>query len=69
MIRKRPLSEIEKEVSFLYSLFMKTDYMIRLQMCGFTRLEAIMILDELSEDGEETLECYVEAVERERKDV
>lgn len=43
--------------------------MIRLQMCGFTRLEAIMILDELSEEGEETLECYVEAVEKEQKDV
>lgn len=46
---------------------MNTDYMIRLQMCGYSRIEAIMILDELEEDGEDLIAAYVEAVEKEKK--
>ncbi len=47
---------------------MNTEYLIALQMCGFTRLEAILLIDELLEDGVEVLESFIESAER-TKDV
>ena len=48
---------------------MNTDYLVRLQMCGYSRIEAILILDEISEDGEEVVENFLNATEREVRNV
>ena len=69
MIQKRYIHDIVDVSLFLYSLGMNTDYMIRLQMCGFTRLEAIILMDELIDDGEEVVETIIKAMEKEKRDV
>ena len=54
-------------VYFLYTKIMNTDLLIRLQMCGYSRLEAIILLDELVEDG--IAEEIVTAIEQEQNSV
>ena len=40
---------------------MNTDYLIDLQMLGMSRIEAILLLDELLDDGEDVLRNYIMA--------
>ena len=46
---------------------MNTDFIIRLMMCGCTRVEAILIADEYEEDEQDLLESRIEALEEEKR--
>ena len=52
---------------FIYHKFMNTDYVVRIMMCGYSKIEAIILCDELIEDG--IAEEVISAMEQEKKNV
>lgn len=51
---------------FIYNQTMNTDFLIDLQLLGMSRTEAVMLLDELLDDGEEMVLLYIKAKRGER---
>lgn len=67
MIRNRSVCELADGSFFIYNGTMNTDYIIRLMMCGLTRVEAILLADEYEEDEEDLLQMRIEAMEEEKR--